>query len=185
MPKSKSDQEQTFEEREAILKAREEALDSDLKKLNMTRKALRDFEATSVASGAPLTLSEIGEGKGVEMVTDFDPQKEVEMEAFMNEILTINVYPDGTQGALDIIVVTVNGINQPIVRGKDQHIKRKYVEALARSRITNYVQEVADQSRPESIQMKPIPALTYPFVVRRDPNRYGAAWLDSILKQPM
>jgi hypothetical protein len=186
MPKGKSDQEQTdLERREQALKEREGALESDLKKLNVTRKALKEYEATSVASGAPLTINEIGQGKGVEMVTEYDPKKSVDLEAFMNELVTIYVYPDGTQGALDIITPNVNGLNQPIIRGLDQRVKRKYVEALARSRTTNYIQSLADPSRPESIQMKPVSALTYPFVVREDRNPNGAAWLRSILEQPM
>ncbi len=183
-PGEKSAQEQTemTEKKEADLKAREEALEQKEKKLSAR---LRDFEATDVSSGKVLTLSEIGQGKGIEMVTDYDPKVAVDMEAFMNEQVTVNVYPDGMPGALDVIVVTVNGTNQPIIRGRDQKIKRKYVEALARSRVTNYVQEVADPTRPENIHMKPLSALTYPFSVREDRNPRGLAWLDAILRQPV
>lgn len=185
MSTKKSAQEQTEEldAREKALASREEALDQDLKKMNFTRKYLREFDASSVGAAKSLTLSEIGEGKGIELMTD--PYTDVSMEAFMHEPVMINIYPDGTQGALEVVVITVNGINQAIIRGKDQVVKRKYVEALARSRITNYQQEVADPSRPESIQMKPIAALTYPFTVREDRNPRGKSWLEGILRQPM
>lgn len=176
-------QEQELSAREKALQEKEEALEHDLKKLNIIRSGLGAFDVNEVASGKALTLNEIGEGRGVEMVTDFD--QKVDRAAFNEELVTINVYSDGTPGALDVIVVTVNGVNQPIIRGRDQRIKRKYVEALARSRITSYAQEVQDPSRPENIQMRPISALTYPFSVREDRNPKGRAWLESIINQPV
>lgn len=184
-PGEKSIQDQTKDTgtRERALKEREDALERDLKSLNIMRKQLQNFEATDTASGPTLGLPEIGKGLGIELVTDFKGPGD--MEIFMDEIVMIYVYPDGQQGSLEVICPTVNGINQPIIRGFEQRVKRKYVEALARSRITNYRQEVADPSRPESIQMKPISALTYPFVVREDRNPKGRAWLEAILAQPM
>ena len=142
------------------------------------------MEAVDVASGLPLTINEIGKGKGVELVTETDIVKTAEQEAFMNELVKVNVHADGSPGALDVIVITVNGINQPIIRGRDQVIKRKYVEALARSRITNFTQ-TQDPVKMENIQMQPICALTYPFAVREDRNPRGGAWLDAILRQPV
>jgi hypothetical protein len=109
----------------------------------------------------------------------------VALEAFMNEKVLIHVYTDGTGGALEVITPTVNGVNQPIIRGRDQLVKRKYVEVLARSKIITYRQEVADQSRPENIQMTPLANMTAPFVVREDKNPRGRAWLEHILAQPV
>lgn len=176
---------EAVEEREVALKAREEAFEQDLKKLNITRKYLHEIEVVKAAAGEALSLDEIGKNmSGIKTVTEID-RAQVEMEQFMQELVVVNVYPDGTQGALDVILVTVNGTNQGIIRGKDQQVKRKYIEALARSRIINYVQEVPDPTRPENIQMKPLAGLTYPFSVREDRNPRGQAWLDSILRQPM
>ena len=185
MSKKDPAQEQEMDAREKALDEREKAFAEDLKKFNMIRSGLKDFEATAAASGKPLTLAEIGKNHFIEPVSDFNPREAVETEAFMNELVTVNVYPDGTQGSLEVVVVTVNGVNQPLIRGLDQQIKRKYVEALARSRVTNYRQRVADPTRPENIEMQPMASLTYPFVVREDRNKYGPAWLDAILKQPM
>lgn len=185
MTKEKSAQERTEElnAREEALQAREAELEEERKRITILQKRL-EKQATEVASGQSMTLSEIGKG-GVEKVEEFDPARAIAVEAFMNELVTVLVYPDGQPGALDVITITCNGVNQPIVRGREQQIKRKYVEILARSRITNYVQEVLDPQRPESIQMKPLAALTYPFAVRRDDNPYGSAWLEAILKQPV
>ena len=60
---------------------------------------------------------------------------------------------------------------------------RKYVEALARSRVTNYEQVVLNPSEPDKISMNPISQLTYPFVVREDRNPKGRAWLEAIVGQ--
>lgn len=193
-PGEKSAQDQTektgglsLEEREARLKIREGELEKNLKNLNIIRTGMaKDHDATSVASGRAFTLAEIKEGSLDDSINiEMDFKGSVELEAFMHEVITINVYPDGMPGALDVVTPTVNGINQPIIRGFDQRIKRKYIEALARSRVTNYVQEVADPTRPENIHMKPLSALTYPFTVRDDRNPRGLAWLDAILRQPV
>jgi len=170
--------------REEKLKAREEALEHDLKKLNLFRSGLKDFEATQTASGKSFNLSEIHDHRMVEGVEGENFNEAVALEAFMNELVLIHVYTDGTDGALEVVCPTVNGINQPIIRGRDQLVKRKYVEVLASSKITTYRQAVADPSRPENIQMTPLSNMTAPFVVREDKNPKGRAWLEHILAQP-
>ncbi len=171
-----------LEAREADLKRREEELSRNMAVLRGMKRSA-GLEAVDVASGLPLSINEIGKGKGVELVTENDVVA-VAQEAFLNEPVKINVHADSAQGALDVVVVTVNGINQPIIRGRDQVIKRKYVAALARSRVTNYEQQVPDPRQPENIQMLPKVTLTYPFTVREDKNPRGAAWLDALLRQP-
>ncbi len=183
-PGDKSAQEADLSEREKALKAKEDALDHDLKKLNIIRSGLKDYDATGAAPGPSFMLSEIHDHKMVEGVEGENFNDAVALEAFMNEQLLIHVYTDGTSGALEVITPTVNGVNQPIIRGRDQLVKRKYVEVLARSKIVTYRQEVADQSRPENIQMTPLANMTAPFVVREDKNPKGRAWLEHILRQP-
>ena len=170
--------------REEKLRAREEALEHDLKKLNMVRLGLKDFDATKAVAGKSFMLSEIHDHRMVESVEGENLNEAVALEAFMNEQVLIHVYTDGTSGALEVVTPTVNGVNQPIIRGRDQYVKRKYVEVLARSKIITYRQEVADPSRPENIQMTPIANMTTPFVVREDKNPKGRAWLENILAQP-
>ena len=180
----KSVQETELTAREEKLKAREEALEHDLKKLNIFRSGLKDFDASETAAGKPFTLSEIHDHKMVEGVEGENLNEAVALEAFMNELVLIYVHTDGTSGALEVVTPTVNGINQPIIRGRNQYVKRKYVEALAWSKITTYRQDVADPSRPENIQMTPLANMTAPFVVREDRNPKGRAWLENILAQP-
>jgi len=137
------------------------------------------------ASRNAMTLGEIHDGGGViEQASEVDIRKVAELSAFMHEKLVVYVHPGMTSGDLPVIVVTVNGTNQPIIRGRQQTIRRKYVESLARSRITNYEQATPDSSKPENIQMIPNSSPTYPFSVYEDPNRLGPAWLEAIMSQP-
>ena len=184
-PGDKSAQEADLTEREKTLKTKEDALEHDLKKLNLFRSGLKDFDATVSAAGKSFMLSEIHDHKMVEGVEGENFNAEMALEAFMNEQVLIHVYTDGTSGALEVITPMVNGINQPIIRGRDQLVKRKYIEVLARSKVVSYRQEVADSSRPENIQMTPLANMTAPFVVREDKNPRGRAWLESILAQPV
>lgn len=147
----------------------------------MSRK---ETEAGEVASGRNKTISEHGEGKGIERQTERDLLEIAEVEAFMNQILTVYVAKDGAQGAYDVITPNVNGVNQPIIRGMEQKVKRKYVEALAHSRVTSYLQETPDPTKPENFNMREVTVLTYPFSVHDDPHPKGREWLQNLLDQP-
>ena len=129
------------------------------------------------------TLDEIGKDP-IEKVAESDFVKVAELESFMNEKLLIEVHPTTEDGSLEVICPNVNGVNQPIIRGKSQLVKRKFVEDLARTRTTKYVQKVMDPSRPENIQMEERTVLSYPFAVMKDTNPLGYDWLKNILAQP-
>ena len=111
-------------------------------------------------------------------------KEQIELEAFMNETLVIVVQESADEEALPVVTLTVNGMTQPIMRGIATPVKRKYVEALARAKETKYKQTLLDPSDPASIRMMPRTALAYPFVVEKDPNPNGFAWLRDVLKQP-
>ena len=176
------------DERQKKLDEQQKVIDEGFKRLEIaTANFKKVTEAAEVARGRNLTLAEIGEGRGIELITEQNILKNksrLAAEAFANEVLLVNVSKSGIQGDLPVVVVTVNGTNQAIIRGRDQRIKRKYVEALARSRITNYEQSVPDPSKPDVIQMNDNTALTFPFRVIEDPNERGPEWLQNILDQP-
>lgn len=134
--------------------------------------------------GKDMNLGEIGDPGPIEKVAESDFVKTAQLEAFMNDILTVIVHPSSEEGALDIAPPQVNGLNQPIIRGVESKVKRKYVEALARCRVTKYEQRVQDASRPENIQMIEKCVLSYPFAVLHDPNPRGRAWLEAIVSSP-
>ena len=144
-----------------------------------------DATSESLGKGRVLESSEFGDPGPIEKVTENDFVKAAALEAFMNEALTVLVHEDPSDNAVENPCPSVNGINQPFIRGKEQKVKRKYVEALARGRVTKYEQRVTDASRPENVQMAEKTALVYPFSVLHDPNPNGRAWLKSILAQPI
>jgi hypothetical protein len=133
-------------------------------------------------TGRTGALGEIGK-EPIEPVSEKDFVKAAELEEFMNQKLLIRVAEDNSPNSLPVIVVSVNGINQPIIRGQRIPVRRKYVEALARGTHTRYEQQTPNPSRPENIQMVERTAITYPFTVYEDPHPNGAAWLESILKE--
>ena len=131
-----------------------------------------------------INLGEIGEKEPIEKVTETDFVKAADLEAFMNEPVTIMVHESYEEGSLDVIVPNVNGMNQPILRGREQVVKRKYVEALARARTTIIRQAGADFNSPdEPIKTHEKTVLTYPFTVIKDTPR-GFAWIKAIQEQP-
>ena len=129
------------------------------------------------------TLDEMGK-EPIEKVSETDLVDTAELEAFMNEKVLIEVHPTTEDGSLEVILPSVNGVNQPIIRGVAQLVKRKFVEGLARTRTTKYVQQVKDPSKPQNIDMVERTVLSYPFAVMKDDNSKGYDWLKNILKQP-
>lgn len=125
------------------------------------------------------SLGEIGKGGGIEPASD---RLDLDTEAFMHEMVTIMVHPSNEEGQLDVITPNINGINQPIVRGQEQVVKRKYVEALARCRTTKFEQQLADFRDPASHQMVEKTVLSYPFAILKDSDK-GKAWMKGILAE--
>lgn len=149
------------------------------------RPPRKETEATGdQTQSRAFDLPEAGNPGPIEKVAETDFVKAAELENFMQEMVTVYVAPSTTAGELEVITPMVNGVNQPIIRGREIQVKRKYIEALARGRTIVYDQQVQDPSRPENIQMVERAAVTYPFSVSHDPNPKGRAWLEAILAQP-
>lgn len=127
-----------------------------------------------------LNLGEIGDPGSVQQASERD----IDMTAFMEDVLIIRVQHDKTPGSIPTVAPEVNSVRQNIIRGVDSKVKRKYVEALARSRVTDYEQITPNPADPSNIQMKPTTTLSYDFVVLHDPHKNGREWLDNILAQP-
>lgn len=145
----------------------------------MPAKKETNVVSEEVAQGRALDLGEIGDPGPIEPAAEND----IRLEAFMNDKLRIIVHETAEDGQLQIICPQVNGTNQPIIRGKETMVKRKYVEALARCSTTKYTQTTPDASKPDNIQMIPRRAITYPFTVLEDPHPNGAEWLRQIKAQ--
>lgn len=150
-----------------------------------------DSDSVVLESQKPVPLDEIHahanpESIQVESVTGINAGDDaLALEAFMNELVTVVIAESTNEEDLPVIVIGVNGTNQPIVRGVPTPIKRKYIEALARAKETKYRQTLSDPSDPGSIVQVPRTALAYPFSVERDANPDGRGWLRTILSQPV
>lgn len=142
----------------------------------------RNKDVGGERTGRTGTLGEIGK-EPIEPVSEHDFVKAAELEEFMNQEILIRVHEDNSPNALPVVTPSVNGVNQPIIRGKQQWVRRKYVEAMARGTHTRYEQRAMDPGRPENIQMIERTAITYPFTVYEDPHPNGAAWLESIMSE--
>lgn len=106
-------------------------------------------------------------------------------ESFLNEIVTVMIHPTTNENDAPHVIVNVNGINQPIIRGYPTEVRRKYVEVLARMKETKYSQPGRDMSNPEhGNQVIGRTALSYPFEVMEDKNPRGRAWLQHVLAEP-
>jgi hypothetical protein len=145
----------------------------------------KETEVHDGALGKPnaFSMAEVGDPGPIEQVSEAHFVEAAKLEEFMQEPVEIVVAASTDSGALEIITPNVNGINQPIVRGKPITLKRKFVEDLARCRTIVYDQLVQDPTRPENIQMVERGAVTYPFSVLNDPNPKGRAWLEAIVAQ--
>jgi len=138
----------------------------------------------NINNGRPIPNNELGQDtRGIDRVSPHDFVKQAELEDFMNDILTVYVHPSNDKEDNPVIVPTVNGVNQPIIRGQNCQVKRKFVEALARGRSTRYEQKFPNPSKPHKYVMTPDTIVTNSFVVREDPHPRGAEWLQAILAE--
>lgn len=120
-----------------------------------------------------------------EPAPDRDFEKAVREESFFNEPVTIEIATTTDENAPPHVIVSVNGVSQPIARGVPTTVKRKYVEVLARCWETKYKQPDRDMANPEAGNgLYGRSALTYPFQVLEDKNPVGHAWLRKIMSEP-
>lgn len=105
--------------------------------------------------------------------------------AFMEEMVTIKVHDTNDPTAIPVPPVWVNGKAQYFVRGMEQTVRRKYVERLARAKITTFSQreEFDEQGNRVFVQV-PHSAQLFPFELVEDANPRGRDWLRSVLRDP-
>uniref|UniRef100_A0A6M3L605 Uncharacterized protein n=1 Tax=viral metagenome TaxID=1070528 RepID=A0A6M3L605_9ZZZZ len=178
------DREQRLAKEKGELEKLHDQVKKEIEDLQVQRKVFREqveiFEAGSKGS-IPITMA--GRPEKIEIVSEERMRQAADLEAFMHEEVEIMVPPGNSDSDIPVLLVNVNGINQPIVRGKRQRIKRKYIEALARSRFTRYDTKAPDHNTPDMIQLNHYTTVSYPFTVYKDTPK-GHAWLQEIIAQP-
>lgn len=136
-------------------------------------------EQGDLRQNPPKPMSEImSDNPVIETVTSMGMDA-VDLEKFMHEIVVIYVHPSRERESLDVITPNVGGLNQPIIRGVDTPVKRKYVEALARCHSIRYEQRTPDPRNPDKIDMCEKRVPDYPFDVVQDTPK-GKAWLKTV-----
>jgi hypothetical protein len=122
----------------------------------------------------------------VETVTDgvLAKQKKLEIEAFMNEPVTIRIHTTSEKNAEPVFPIRVNGREEFFARGQTKTVARRFVYGLAMARPTSYRNEeyrTADGS--QSYRWPSSTGLRYGFEVVQDTPK-GIAWLNEVLASP-
>lgn len=149
----------------------------------MARPRQIDAGAEYLGDEEVRTVGEIGGHAGIDVVDKPLPKEAFEMEAFMNEPVTIVVNPPQDPDDPMLVQVGVNGVNQFIPRGEPIAVKRKYVEVLARAKRTDFKQTLDDRLGEAMNHLRSMHSLRFPFSVIRDPNPNGGAWLTGVLAE--
>ncbi|OGT57516.1 MAG: hypothetical protein A3E01_08230 [Gammaproteobacteria bacterium RIFCSPHIGHO2_12_FULL_63_22] len=107
--------------------------------------------------------------------------EKAELLKFMEDVLIVNIH-DSTNPTDDPTPMVWNdGVSMLLIRGKEQPVKRKFVEILARMKRVTFTQERLPNN--EGYRNVPHSALLVPFAVVSDPNVRGGAWLKAILAE--
>lgn len=115
---------------------------------------------------------------------DKDLNQLFSQEKFMEEEVKVEVHPSSNENEPPHFILSVNGMNMPVVRGYPTRMKRKYLEVLARMKETKYTQQTPNPMQPDNIQMIPRTVNVYPFTVLEDANPRGHAWLRNVMAEP-
>ena len=128
-------------------------------------------------------VDDIGVNPGdIEVIDRVVDGSKLEIEAFMAEKIRVIVHESSNEADDDIVEVWGNGRVQRFLRGQEIWVKRCYIEALARAKMTTYKQVLDERQGIQDFnQMRPRHTLAYPFTVLEDKNPKGSAWLLGVL----
>ena len=153
-------------------------------------RTTHDTREMDITEEKERTMSPVGDAvdalssREIEVIDSFNDEKMKEL-AFMEELVTIRVHDTTDESQVPVPAVWNDGRAQYFIRGEEQTVKRKYVERLARAKITRFSQrkEYDDDGNEIYVQV-PHTALIYPFEVIKDDNPRGAQWLRDIVNDP-
>ena len=142
-----------------------------------------DVGSMDITQDEPLKVGEVGlQDQNIEVpsIADMVPDS-IKLAAFMEEM--VKVYLPLPKGELKTVPVTltVNGNRQHVFRNVPQDIKRKYLEVLARSTITDYTQDIDEMYRSGDLPQSNT-TQAHPFSVLQDTEK-GIGWLQEIQRQ--
>lgn len=110
--------------------------------------------------------------------------EKVAMLAFFEEMVTIRMATSTDPNAEQIFEVWVNGEPQIFKRGETKTLKRKFVDCLARRKLTTHtLEKYTNANGDEAYRYPSHTALRYDFQMIRDDNPQGADWLRHTLME--
>lgn len=146
----------------------------------MTAKGhLPDKQINAAVNVAPVNVTS---DQSIEIPTH-EFARAINEEAFMNEIVVVEVAETTNENEPPSFVLTVNGLHQPVFRGNATPMRRMFLEVLARCKESKYSQHQISANEPDKIELRQRTALAYPFQVLEDPNPKGRAWLRAVLSE--
>lgn len=162
-------------------------------KNNPRRSTRKDFEAGADKVGQDQTrhMKSTGpakkalESRHIEPVDRPVSKDKLESLRFMEDELEIVVADTTDPTAERIVEVWNDGVPQRFERNLKQKVKRKYVEVLARAKVTRHSNEkYKDGEGHDAYRYPSHTALRYPFTVIYDPaGDKGRTWLESVLRE--
>lgn len=142
----------------------------------------QDHERVMKSTGPAREALQPAYFEGVDRPVDAE---KLELMRFNEDELEVHVHLTNEKEAEAVFEVSVNGRSEFFRRGERKKCRRKFVEQMARAKITTYAQERRGTADGEMYDVQiPTTALRYPFSVLKDPHPRGADWLESVLAQP-
>lgn len=119
----------------------------------------------------------------IETITEREFKTTAENEAFMEELVVIEVHRSTDKNAVPQVPVGVNGDKIWIPRGLPVRLPRKFVGVLAQSQEAAFrTDDNPDPNADEGKVIRRTNGLVYPFSVIRDDNPRGRAWLERVTR---
>lgn len=144
----------------------------------MTAKKTHDHDNNTVISDTVTIKSD----QSIETPTQ-ELGAAINEAAFMNELVIVEVAATTNENDPPNLVLSVNGLHQPVFRGKPTKMRRMFLEVLARCKESKYSQHTNNPNQPDRIELRERTAHAYPFQVLHDSNPKGRAWLRAVLSE--
>lgn len=153
------------------------------------RTPKKPYESTGEKVSKEYELPTIGDVSSedfqgdIEQQNIFDYRQIVDLEKFMQEPVLVEIPRSSNPNDDPYIQLGVNGIIQPLLRGKKQWIKRKFLEILVRSMPTTLetIEEMDHRTGNKIVRLIKTAGEKYPYRVLEDNNANGRRWLNQIL----
>lgn len=150
----------------------------DTREIEVTEEHERVLRSTGPAEVALDT-------RGLDVIDKMPSQEKLAELAFMEELVTIKVHDSTDENQVPCPPVWNDGKVQYFIRGENQTVKRKYVERLARAKLTKFSQRKEHDALGNEIYVTiPHTALIFPFEMVEDANPRGRDWLTGIVRDP-